>query len=174
MLVPQDVLGIDRLHNYLQMFSVPSFISSFAMGLLWPVASEGLLDHRKSKRVPGKHLLLLHWLHRSLWWCGSQQTVENSSRDGSTRPPHLSPEKPDVGQEATVRTGHGTTDWFKIGKGVLQAYILSPCLLNLHAEYLMWNARLDEAQAGIKIAREISITSDMQITSPLWQKAKRN
>ena len=53
-------------------------------------------------------------------------------------------------QEATVRTGHGTTDWFQIGKGVCQGCILSPCLFNLHAEYIMWNARLDEAQAGIK------------------------
>ena len=56
------------------------------------------------------------------------------------------------GQEATVRTGHGTMDWFKIGKGVQQGCILSPCLFNLHAEYIMWNARLNEAQAGIKIA----------------------
>ena len=55
-------------------------------------------------------------------------------------------------QEATVRTGHGTTDWFQIGKGVLQGYILSPCLFNLYAEYIMQNARLDEAQAGIRIA----------------------
>ena len=58
-----------------------------------------------------------------------------------------------AGQEATVRTGHGTTDWFQIGKGVQQGYILSPCLYNLYAEYIMRNARLDEAQAGIKIAR---------------------
>ena len=58
-----------------------------------------------------------------------------------------------AGQEATVRTGHGTTDWFQIGKGVHQGYVLSPCLLNFHAEYIMWNARLDEAQAGIRIAR---------------------
>ena len=58
-----------------------------------------------------------------------------------------------AGQEATVRTGHGTTDWFQIGKGVRQGFILSPCLFNLYAEYIMWNARLDEAQAGIKIAR---------------------
>ena len=58
-----------------------------------------------------------------------------------------------AGQEATVRTGHGTTDWFQIGKGVHQGYILSPCLFNLYAEYIMWNAGLDEAQAGIKIAR---------------------
>ena len=58
-----------------------------------------------------------------------------------------------VGQEATVRTGHGTTDWFQIGKGVCQGYILSPCLYNLYAEYIMRNTGLEEAQAGIKIAR---------------------
>ena len=58
-----------------------------------------------------------------------------------------------AGQEATVRIGHGTTDWFQIGKGVCQGYILSPCLFNLYAEYIMRNAGLDEAQAGIKIAR---------------------
>ena len=57
------------------------------------------------------------------------------------------------GQEARVRTGHGTTDWFHIGKGVRQGCILSPCLFNLHAEYIMRNARLEEAQAGLKIAR---------------------
>ena len=57
-----------------------------------------------------------------------------------------------AGQEATVRTGHGTTDWFQIGKGIRQGYILSPCLFNLHAEYIMRNAGLAEAQAGIKIA----------------------
>ena len=59
-----------------------------------------------------------------------------------------------AGQEATVRTGHGTTDWFQIGKGVHQGCILSPCLFNLDAEYIMQNAELDESQAGIKIARE--------------------
>ena len=58
-----------------------------------------------------------------------------------------------VGQEATVRTGHGTADWFQIGKGVHQGCILSPCLFNLYAQYIMWNAGLYEAQAGIKIAR---------------------
>ena len=66
------------------------------------------------------------------------------------------------GQEATIRLGHGTTDWFQIGKRVCQGCILSPCLFNLYAEYI----RLDEAQAGIKIAGEISITSDMQMTPP--------
>ena len=76
-----------------------------------------------------------------------------------------------AGQEASVRTGHGTTDWFQIGKGVRQGCILSPCFLNLYVEYIMRNAGLDEAEAGIKIAgREISITSDMQMTPPLWQK----
>ena len=58
-----------------------------------------------------------------------------------------------AGQEATVRTGHGTTDWFQIGKRVCQGCILAPCLFNLYAEYIMWNAGLDEAQPGIKIAR---------------------
>ena len=58
-----------------------------------------------------------------------------------------------VGQKATVRTGHGTTDWFQIGKGLCQGYILSPCLFNLYAEYIMRNTRLDESQARIKIAR---------------------
>ena len=77
-------------------------------------------------------------------------------------------------QEATVRTGHGTTDWFQIGKGVCQGCILSPCLFNLYAEYIMRNADLEEAQAGIKMLGEISITSDMQMTPPLLQKAKRN
>ena len=79
-----------------------------------------------------------------------------------------------AGQEATVRTGHETTDWFQIGKGVHQGCILSPCLCNLYAEYIMRNARLEEAQAGTKIAGRNSITSDMQMTTPLWQKVKRN
>ena len=69
-----------------------------------------------------------------------------------------------VGQEATVRTGHGKTDWFQIGKGVRQACILSPCLFNLYAEYIRRNARLTETQAGL--LGELSITSDMQMTPP--------
>ena len=69
------------------------------------------------------------------------------------------------------RTGHGTTDWFQIGKGVHQGCILSPCLFNFYAEYIMRNTGLEEAQAGIKIARRNIITSDMQMTPPLWQKA---
>ena len=67
-------------------------------------------------------------------------------------------------QEATVRTGHGTMDWFQIGKGVCHVWL--PCLFNLYAEYIMRNAGLDEAQAGIKVARKNITTADMQITSP--------
>ena len=79
-----------------------------------------------------------------------------------------------TGQEATVRTGQGTTDWFQVGKGVHQGCILSPCLFYCNAEYIMRNAGLEEAQAGIKMPGEISITPDMQMTPPLWQKVKRN
>ena len=74
-----------------------------------------------------------------------------------------------AGQEATVTTGHGTTDWFQIGKGVHQDCILSPYLLNLYAEYIMRNAGLESRLPG-----EISITSDMQMTPPLWQNVKKN
>ena len=79
-----------------------------------------------------------------------------------------------AGQEATVRSGHGTTDWFQIGKGVRQGCILSPYLFNFYAEYITRNAGLEEAQAGIKTVGEISITSDMQMTPALWQKTKKN
>ena len=100
--------------------------------------------------------------------------METSERDGNTRPPDLPLEKSISGQEATVRTGHGATNLFQIGKGVHQGCILSPCLFNFYAEYIMRNAGLEEAQAGIRLPGEISITSDMQMTPPLWQKAKKN
>ena len=78
-----------------------------------------------------------------------------------------------AGQEATVRTGHGPTDWFQIGKGLHQGCILLPCLFNLYAEYIMQNARLDEAQAGIKIAgRNINNLRYVDDTT-LWKKVKR-
>ena len=86
-------------------------------------------------------------------------------------------------QEATVRTGHGTTDWFQTGKGVycplyilsnIQGCILSPCLFNLYAEYIMRNTGLDEAQLELRLPGEVSIISDMQMKPPLWQKVKRN
>ena len=73
-----------------------------------------------------------------------------------------------AGQEATVRIEHGTTDWFQIGKGICQGCILSPCLFNLYAEYIMRNAGLESRLLG-----EISITSDMQMAPALWQKGRR-
>ena len=79
--------------------------------------------------------------------------MENSQRDGNTRPPYCLLRNLYAGQEATAKTRHGTIDWFQIGKGVHQGCILSPCLFNLYAEYIMRNAGLEEAQAGIKIAR---------------------
>ena len=79
-----------------------------------------------------------------------------------------------AGQEATVRTGHGTTEWFQIGKGLYQGCILSPCLFNFYAEYIMRYARLDEAQAGIKIARRNINNLRYADGTTLWQKVKRN
>ena len=79
-----------------------------------------------------------------------------------------------AGQEATVRTGNGTTDWFQIGKGVHQGCMLSPCLFNLYAEYIMRNMGWKKPKLESRLPGEISITSDMQMTPPLWQKVKRN
>ena len=89
--------------------------------------------------------------------------MENSERDGNTRPPNLPLEKL-VCRSGSNRTGHGTTDWFQIGKGVHQECILAPCLFNLYAEYIMKNAELEEAQLESRLPGEISITSDMQMT----------
>ena len=91
--------------------------------------------------------------------------MESSERDGNTRPADLPSGKSVCRSGATVRTELGT-DWFQIGKGVCQGYILSPCLFNLYAEYIMRNTGLEEAQAGIKIAGRKSITLDMQMTPP--------
>ena len=79
--------------------------------------------------------------------------MENSERHGNTRSPDCLLRNLYAGQEATVRTGHGTKDWFQIGKGVRHSFMLSPCLFNLYTEYIMRNAGLDEAQARIKIGR---------------------
>ena len=79
-----------------------------------------------------------------------------------------------AGQEATVRTGHGKTDWFQIGKGVCQGCILSPCLFNLYAEYIMRTLDWKKHKLESRLPGEISITSDMQMTPPLWQKVKRS
>ena len=98
--------------------------------------------------------------------------LENSSRDRI--PDHLTCLLRNLyaGQEATVRTGYEVEDWLQTGKGVCRGCLLSPCLFNLHAEYTMQNARLDEHKLESRLPGEISITSDMQMTPPLWQKAK--
>ena len=83
--------------------------------------------------------------------CVDHNKLENSSRDGNTRPPDLPLEKP-ICRSGSNRTGHGTTDWFQIGKGGRQGCMLSPCLFNLYVEYIMRNTGLEETQAGIKIA----------------------
>ena len=77
-------------------------------------------------------------------------------------------------QEATIRTGHGTAYCFQLGNGVCQGCILSPCLFNFYAEYIMRNAGLEEIQLESRLPGEIAITSDMQMTTPLWQKVKKN
>ena len=116
------------------------------------------LGHQKSKRVPEKHLSISALLtlfialftafdcmdHNKLWKILKEMGI----------PDHLTCLLRNLyaGQEATVRTGHRTTDWFQIGKGVSQGCILSPCLFDLYAEYIMRNAELDETQAGIKIS----------------------
>ena len=79
-----------------------------------------------------------------------------------------------AGQEATVRTRHGTRDWFKIGKGIWQGCILSPCLFNIYAEYLMRNLGWMNHKLESRWRGEISITSEMQMTPPLWQNKKRS
>ena len=112
-----------------------------------------MLDHQKSKRISEKHTILLYDYakafdcvdHNKLWKILKEMEIHD----------HLSCLLRNLcaGQEATVRTGHGTTDWFQIGKGVRQGCILSPCLFNFYAKYIIRNTGLEEAQAGIKIVR---------------------
>ena len=96
--------------------------------------------------------------------------MENSKRDGNTRPPDLPLVKPICRSGSNSRTGHGTIDWFQTGKGVRQGSILSLCLFNLYTEYIMRIAGLDETKARIKIARRNSNNLRYPVTPPLWQK----
>ena len=127
----------------------------------------------KAKEFQKKHLLLLYWLCQSL--CVDDNKLWKILQD-MWIPDHLTCLLRNLytGQEATVRIGHGITDWFQIGKGVHPRCILSPCLLNLYAEYIMRKSSLDEAQARIKIAGRNINNLNMQMTPPLWQKVKKN
>ena len=133
-----------------------------------------LLDHRKSRRIQ-KNIYYFFIDYAKAFDCVDHNKLWKILQEMGI-PDHLTYLLRNLyaGQEATVRTEHETMDWFQIGKGVRQGSILSPCLFNLYAEYIMWNARLDEAQAGIKIARRNISNLYMQITPPLWHKAKRN
>ena len=108
---------------------------------------------KKQEEFQKKHLFLLYWLCQSLWLCDHNKVWKIPKEMGISD--HLTCLLRNLyaGQEATVTTGHGTTDWFQIGKGVRKGCLLSPCLFNLYAEYIMRNPGLKEAQAGIKIAR---------------------
>ena len=128
----------------------------------------------KQQESSRKHLLFIDY--NKDFDCGSQQTAENSKRDGNTRPPYSILRNLYVVQKATGGTGYGTTDWFQIGKGVHPSCILSPCLFSLYAEYIMRNAGLGWRRHKLesRLSGEISTTSDMQLTPPLWQKVKKN
>ena len=133
-------------------------------------ASVGSLKKQESSRKTSTSALLNTPKPLTMWITTSWKILK-----GMGIPDHLTYLLKNLygGQEATVRTGHGTTEWFHIGKGVHQGYILSPCLFNLHAEYIMQNAWLKHKFKS-RLPREISITSNMQMTPPLWQKVKRN
>ena len=132
--------------------------------------STGSLKKQDSSRK--KHLFLLYGLYQTL--CGSNKPWKILKDMGI--PDHLTCLLRNLyaGQEATVRTGHGPTDWFKIGKGVRQGCLLSPCLFDLYAEYIIRSAGLDEAQAGIKVAgRDINNVIYADDTT-LWHEVKKN
>ena len=144
-----------RLQQYMN-WEIPDVQAEFRKGKEPEINFQHPLDHRKSKSIPEKHLFLFHWLgknldcvdHNKLWKILKEMGI----------PDHLSCLLRNLyaGQEATVRTGHGTADWFQIGKGVHPGCILSPSLFNLHAVPIMQNAGLDESQAGIKISERNS------------------
>ena len=133
------------------------------------------MDHGKSKKFPEKNIYFCFIDHAKAFDCVDHNKLWKILKDMGI-PDHLTYLLRNLyaGQEATVRTGHGTTDWFQIGKGVHQGCILSPCLFNFYTEYIMRNSGLEQAQLESRLLGEISVTSDMQMTPPLWQKVKRN
>ena len=128
----------------------------------------------KAREFQKKHLFLLYWLCQSLWCVDHNKLLKILQEIGI----------PDcltcllgnlyAGQEATIRTRHGTMDWFQIERGVHQGFISSPCLLNLYAEYIVWNAGLDEAQTAIKISRRNINNLRYADDANLMLKEKRN
>ena len=128
------------------------------------------LDHCKSKRVLEKHFCFIDYT--KAFDCVDHNKQENSSRDGNTRPPVL--RNLYACQEATVRNVCGTTDYFQNRKGVCQGCILSPHFFNLYAEYIMRMLGWMKDKLESRLPGEISITSDMHMTPPLWQKVKKN
>ena len=141
------------------------------------------LDHWKIKRVPEKNIYFCFIDYARAFDCVDHNKLENSKEMGIPDHQTCLLRNLYAGQEATVRTGHGTTDWFQIGKGVCQGCILSPCLFNLYSDYIMRNAGLDEAQAGIKIARrninnlryvdDTTLMEESEELKSLWWKWKR-
>ena len=151
----------------------------FSMSLLWLTKDSDQIANihwiiKKQESFRKTSTSLLYWLHQSLWLCGSQQTVENSERDGNTRPPTGLLRNLYAGQEATVRTEHGATDWFQTGKEYFKAVFCHLAYLtymqSTSREMLGWMKHKLES----RLPGEISIISNMQMTPPLWQKVKRN
>ena len=132
------------------MFLLFNMLSRLVIAFL-PRSKRHPLDHRKSKRVPEKHLFCITDYAKA-FDCVDHDKLWKTLKEMGI-PDHLTCLLRNLyaGQEATVRTGHGTTDWFQIEKRVSQGCILSPCLFNFYAEYIMRKAGLEEAQAGIKI-----------------------
>ena len=132
------------------------------------------LDHQKKKRVP-KNIYFCFIDYAKAFDCVDHNKLWKILKDMGI-PDHLTCLLRNLyaGQEATVRTGHGTTDWFQLGKEVLQGCILSPCFFNLHVKYIMRNSGLGEAQAGIKIARRNINNLRYADVTALIQKVKKN
>ena len=128
------------------------------------------MDHRKSKGISEKNIYFCFIDYARAFDCVDYNKLWKILQEMGI-PDHLTCLLRNLyaGQEATIRTRHGTTDWFKIGKGVGQGCILSPCLFNLYAEYIMRNAGLEETLES-RLPGEISITSDMQMTPPYGRK----